>query len=233
MPLTILIVDDDIGIRTSIGDYLEMAGYSVISAANGQEALPLVDQYQPQLIVTDVIMPQMDGYDLVQRVRKRPAFRLLPVIFLSARNKMEERIRGYQVGADLYMPKPFELEELGVVVRHFLDRYALMLRPSFIREWRSYEPSGSPVGMSPSGDGTTDPTFGFGYQSHSTQIELKRREQEVLDLLTQGLSNVQIGDRLYLSHRTIEKYVSCLLKKTETCNRAELVRFALEHHLVK
>jgi DNA-binding NarL/FixJ family response regulator len=235
MPLTILIVDDDLGIRTSIGDYLEIAGYSVVSATNGQEALPLVDQYQPQLIITDVIMPQMDGYELVQCVRKRPAFRLLPVIFLTARNKMEERIRGYQVGADLYMPKPFELEELGVVVRHFLDRYALMLRPpfSFPLEWSNPEISGSLTSTHPSPDTPTEETFGFGYRANSPKIDLKPREQQVLDLLTKGLSNAQIGDRLFLSPRTIEKYVSSLLQKTETCNRSELVRFALENHLVK
>jgi DNA-binding NarL/FixJ family response regulator len=235
MPLTILIVDDDLGIRTSIGDYLEMAGYSVISAANGQEALPLVDQYQPQLIVTDVMMPQMDGYELVQRVRQHPAFRLLPVIFLTARNQMEERIRGYQVGADLYMPKPFELEELGVVVRHFLDRYALMIRPpiSFPLEWKNSALSEPQLGTSSSSDVQTDPTFGFGYRSSSVNVELKPKEQQVLELLTQGLSNMQIGARLFLSHRTIEKYVSRLLQKTETCNRAELVRFAIEHRLVK
>jgi DNA-binding NarL/FixJ family response regulator len=223
MPLTILIVDDDLGIRTSIGDYLEMAGYSVISAANGQEALPLVDQYQPQLIVTDVIMPQMDGYELVQRVRQRPAFRLLPVIFLTARNQMEERIRGYKVGADLYMPKPFELEELGVVVRHFLDRYALY--PYFPREGISSEISDSDVPIEAK-SGSED-------RSNLVHFDLKPREREVLELITQGLSNAQIGARLFLSPRTIEKYVSRLLQKTDTCNRAELVGFAIEHHLVK
>lgn len=231
MPLTILIVDDDLGIRTSIGDYLEMAGYSVITAANGQEALPLVDEYQPQLIVTDVLMPQMDGYELVQQVRKRPAFRLLPVIFLTARNKTEERIRGYKVGADLYMPKPFELEELGVVVRNFLDRYALMIPPPFPPgpwNWPS-EASGSIL----PDNGSLLPEATPEDAPLPFNVPLKLREQEVLELLTQGLSNAQIGDRLHLSSRTIEKYVSSLLQKTETCNRAELVRFALEHRLVK
>lgn len=232
MPLTILIVDDDLGIRTSIGDYLEMAGYSVITAANGQEALPLVDEYQPQLIVTDVVMPQMDGYELVQQVRKRPEFRLLPVIFLTARNKTEERIRGYKVGADLYMPKPFELEELGVVVRNFLDRYALMIRPQFPPVPMEWQPSES-LGAIRSANGSVLPEAMLEDTLSTFNVPLKPREQEVLELLTQGLSNSQIGDRLHLSPRTIEKYVSSLLQKTETCNRAELVRFAIEHRLVK
>ncbi len=65
MPLTILVVDDDFGTRLSLIDYLEIAGYTVVAAANGQEALSLVSEYQPHLIITDISMPQMDGYELV------------------------------------------------------------------------------------------------------------------------------------------------------------------------
>ncbi|MDB9513008.1 response regulator transcription factor, partial [Kamptonema animale CS-326] len=63
-------------------------------------------------------------------------------------------------------------------------------------------------------------------------LSLTQREKDVLQLLTDGLSNAQIGDRLHLSHRTVEKYVSSLLRKSDRTNRAELVRFAMEHHLV-
>jgi DNA-binding NarL/FixJ family response regulator len=224
MPLTILVVDDDPGIRVSIADYLEMAGYSVISAENGQDALERVDEYQPHLIVTDVVMPQMDGYELVRRVRQRPAFRLIPVIFLTARDRTEERVRGYQLGGDLYMPKPFELEELGAIVRNFLDRYALIAQATQLT-WKQSdrEPPKTPA---PKGESSAI------VASTLVPLNLTQREQDVLKLLAQGLSNPQIGDRLYLSPRTIEKHVSRLLQKTETNNRAELVRFSIEHHLV-
>ena len=99
MPLTILVADDDFATRLSITDYLEITGYSVIAAENGKEALGLVDEFQPHLIVTDITMPEMDGYEFVRRVRSRPAFRLLPVIFLTERTSTQERIRGYQMGA--------------------------------------------------------------------------------------------------------------------------------------
>ena len=82
MPLTILVADDDLGTRLSIGDYLEAIGYLVVAAENGQEALKLVEEYQPHLVITDITMPQMDGYELVSRMRQRPTSRLLPVIFL-------------------------------------------------------------------------------------------------------------------------------------------------------
>ena len=127
MPLTILVVDDDVGIRLVISDYLDVsAGYSVLTAVDGQEALDMVERYHPHLMVTDIVMPRVNGYELVRRVRQHPTFRLLPVIFLSERNKTEERIRGYQSGADLYLPKPFEFRELGAAVRNLLERSQMM-----------------------------------------------------------------------------------------------------------
>ena len=228
MPLTILVVDDDLGTRLCVSDYLEVSGYLVVKAENGQQALDLVEKSQPHLIITDIAMPKMDGYELVRRVRARPNFRLLPVIFLTAHTSTEDRVKGYQLGCDIYLPKPFELVELGAVVRSLLDRYALIAqaspRPnslpnnsqSLATEKRSKSDYSEAVSQS---------------IIINSQISLTGREQEVLSLLLNGLSNVQIGDRLHLSPRTIEKYVSSLLRKTETSNRAELVRFTMENYL--
>jgi DNA-binding NarL/FixJ family response regulator len=227
MPLTILIVDDDLGTRLSISDYLELSGYSVITAENGEEALELVEKYHPDLIVTDIVMPRMNGYELVRRVRQRPAFRLLPVILLTARTKTQERILGYQSGCDLYLPKPFELEELAAAIRNLLERSQIIQSKygSFHQE---------EISTSASLQTRT------AYHSVSTQIPesqmpaaLTNREQEVLELLTHGLSNAEMGHQLHLSPRTVEKYVSSLLRKTLTNNRAELVRFAIKHGLVE
>ncbi len=219
MPLTILVVDDDLGTRLSISDYLELSGYMVITAKQGREALQLVDQYKPHLIVTDIAMPEMDGYELIRQVRTRPIFRLLPVIFLTARTSIEERIRGYQLGCDNYLPKPFELEELGVVIRSLLERSQLIEA-----EWRSR--------LQPNPSGESEGENASKIPEVVVDIGLTPREQQVLDLITEGLSNVQIGKRLHLSPRTIEKYVSSLLRKTNSNNRAELVRFALQNHLI-
>ncbi|MEG3909495.1 DNA-binding response regulator [Microcoleus sp. Pol12B5] len=244
MPLTILVADDDFATRLSITDYLEITGYSVIAAENGKEALGLVDEFQPHLIVTDITMPQMDGYEFVRRVRTRPSFRLLPVIFLTERTSTQERIRGYQMGCDNYLAKPFELQELGAVIRSLLDRYALIAQaPS-----RSPEPEPTPTEArsrandkpeadfltqkSNTGDSLRDSSASRASPSQNAP-SLTQRERQVLDLLTEGLSNIQIGSTLHLSPRTIEKHVSSLFRKTESNNRAELVRFAMEHHLVR
>lgn len=235
MPLTILVADDDFATRLSIADCLEIAGYSVIAAENGKDALGLVEEFQPHLIVTDITMPEMDGYEFVRRVRTRPAFRLLPVIFLTERTSTQERIRGYQMGCDNYLAKPFELEELRAVIRSLLDRYALIAQaPS-----RSPEPEPMPSEAASRAKSKGEANFSTensetGDRALASQITpiLTQREREVLDLLTEGLSNNQIGDRLHLSPRTVEKHVSSLFRKTESNNRAELVRFAMEHHLI-
>jgi DNA-binding NarL/FixJ family response regulator len=224
MPLTILVVDDDLGTRLSISDYLELSGYLVTMAENGEQALALVDQVQPHLIVTDVAMPRMDGFELVRQVRLQPALRLLPVIFLTALSRTEERIRGYQLGCDAYLPKPFDLKELGAVVRNLLERSQLIQT-----EWRRqvHASDASDTGGSRPAEGHLS-----GAEPES-DLALTLREQEVLSLLADGLSNSQIGDRLHLSPRTVEKYVSSLLRKTNTSNRAELVRYVMDHHLVE
>ena len=119
MPLTILIADDDIGTRLAISDYLDLSGYHIITADNGIDALNTLEKYHPDLLVTDIMMPRMNGYELVRRIRQLSEFRLLPVILLTARTKIQERILGYQSGCDLYLPKPFELEELAAAIRNY------------------------------------------------------------------------------------------------------------------
>jgi DNA-binding NarL/FixJ family response regulator len=225
MPLTILVAEDDPGTRLSISDYLELAGYLVVAAEDGHKALALIDQHPPHLLVTDVTMPRLDGYELVNQVRRQPQFRLLPVIFLTARTRTEERIRGYQLGCDAYLAKPFELAELGAVVRNLLERSQMIQT-----EWQVRSQANTPASdrlRANRGDDSREPPL-----STLDVPDLTTREQDVLGLLSDGLSNAQIGDRLHLSPRTVEKYVSSLLRKTDTSNRAELVRFALEHHLI-
>jgi DNA-binding NarL/FixJ family response regulator len=234
MPLTVLLAEDDEGTRLSICDYLELEGYSVVMASDGEMALQQMFEYQPQIIITDIGMPYLDGYTLVQRVRQYPAFRLLPVIFLTAHNQTQDRIRGYQVGCDAFLPKPFELQEIGAIVRNLLERSQL-IQSAWIQQvalqtaqQRALQAEGGRVEVgrvenTPLPPLPDPPELG---------PELTPREQDVLVLLANGLSNAQIGDRLFLSPRTVEKYVSSLLRKTYTNNRSELLRFALSHHLV-
>lgn len=219
--LTILVVDDDFGTRLSISDYLELSGYHVITANNGEDALLMVEKYHPDLIVTDIMMPKMNGYELVRRVRQQSMFRLLPVILLTARTETQERILGYQSGCDLYLPKPFELEEISAAIRNLLERSQIIRSEYMFVAQKSLESKNYTM--------INENTSLTAVNS----VLLTTREQEVLDLLTYGLSNAEIGNQLHLSARTVEKYVSSLLRKTDTNNRAELVRFAMKNGLVE
>jgi len=214
MPLTILVVDDDPALRIALVSYFELEGYVAIAAMNGRDALLKVDRHQPQLVVTDALMPEMDGFELIRKLRQQPQYRLLPVVFLTARAELDNRIRGYKAGVDVYVQKPVALTELGAIVRNLLDR-AMLTGLS--------QPAGS--------DTETHLPPAVALSSQGVVLNLTSRERETLVLLVEGLSNSEIGDRLFLSPRTIEKYVSRLLEKTETRNRIELARFAIEHGL--
>lgn len=231
MPLTVLIADDDLGTRLSVSDYLESQGYIVVSTDNGKDALALAQTHHPHLVITDIGMPQMDGYELVRQMRRSPEMRLLPVIFLTGKAEIPSRVMGYQLGCDAYLAKPFEFVELGAIVRNLLDRSQILM------DWRlGNEPplqKGASAPVTVSGYPDAEPSIPLRKQSAKPlSVDLSQREQEVLTLLSQGLSNNQIGEYLHLSPRTIEKHVSSLLRKTETGNRAELVRYAVEHHLL-
>ena len=229
MPLLILIAEDDPGIRLSVSDYLEFSGYSVISAENGTKALSMLEKYHPHLLISDIKMPGKNGYELVKSIRQLPQYRLLPVILLSKCVEMNERIRGYQVGCDIYLPKPFEMEELGAIIRNLLERSQIVhseLRFSHSGDSDKHE--SSPDRSTINNDSATD----FEDLKLPAKLELTSREQEVLKFLMKGYSNIEIGQQLHLSHRTIEKYVSSLLRKSDTSNRIELITYALEYNLV-
>ena len=221
MPLTILVVEDDEGTRLSLQDYLVLEGYSVVTAEDGWKALQMISQCQPQLVITDISMPRIDGYAFLKSLRQQPAWRLLPVIFLTARTATQSRVEGYQIGCDVYIEKPFELEEIGAIVKNLLARSQLIQTA-----WMQYQTLGKPPAVEPADEGIRPGTL------PTDDFSLTKREKSVLDLLSEGMSNAQIAATLYLSPRTIEKYVTNLLRKTDTNNRAELVRFAMDHHLV-
>jgi DNA-binding NarL/FixJ family response regulator len=228
MPLLILIAEDDPGIRLSVSDYLELQGYSVVAAENGQQAMVMMEKYHPHLVISDIRMPYKNGYDLIKSIRKLPKYRLLPVILLSEHRNTTDRIKGYQVGCDMYLPKPFEVDELGAIIRNLLERSQIIHSELRFSHSEPSEPIKVDYSNSPenSNIAVNDDSI------KEEQLELTKREQEVLELLMKGYSNIEIGHRLYLSHRTIEKYVSSLLRKSERNNRIELIHYAMEHHLV-
>ncbi len=122
---TILVVEDDPGLLEGIRTILELDGYTVITADNGVNALEILRSTTalPNLIVSDIMMPQMDGIQLLQAVRKQPGWVTVPFIFLTARSSKADIQRGKKLGVDDYLIKPFDAEDLLVAVESRLERH--------------------------------------------------------------------------------------------------------------
>jgi DNA-binding response OmpR family regulator len=118
----VLVADDDHDILTLVSFRLERAGYDVVGARDGEEALRLALERVPDLAVLDVMMPKLDGYEVTTRLRQNRATRRMPVILLTARVQEADIARGFEAGADDYVKKPFSPQELGARVQAILGR---------------------------------------------------------------------------------------------------------------
>lgn len=116
---TILTADDDPQLLRLVARNLQMEGYDVITASDGQQALEQVETYTPDLVLLDVMMPKMDGFTVCDRVRE---FSVVPIIIITARGQDQDKVRGLDLGADDYLTKPFSVEELLARVRAVLRR---------------------------------------------------------------------------------------------------------------
>lgn len=115
----ILVVDDSATIRRSAETMLKSAGYDVVTAENGFEALSKVARHNPQLIFVDIMMPRLDGYQTCAIIKNNEQYRSTPVIMLTSKDGLFDQARGRVVGSDLYLTKPFTKEELlGAVQQH-------------------------------------------------------------------------------------------------------------------
>ncbi len=108
----VLLVDDDKQILNSLRVYLELENYEVYTASNGQEALIKVSEHKPEILVLDIMMPEMDGFEVLEKIKEDSELSLIPVIMLTAKGQPVDVLKGYKMGASSYMTKPFNLNEL-------------------------------------------------------------------------------------------------------------------------
>jgi two-component system, sensor histidine kinase and response regulator len=120
----ILLVEDEPNLASQIEFCLAQEGFEVVRAADGIEALEKIEQARPDLILSDVMMPRMNGVAFCEAVRKRQEWRAIPFVFLTAKGEKEDKVQGFDVGADDYVKKPFEVDELLLVIRARLKRVA-------------------------------------------------------------------------------------------------------------
>lgn len=225
----LLLVDDEPGLREAVQAYLEDSNFLVDVASNAKEGWELLQQNLPDLVITDIMMPEVDGYQFLEQMREDSQFKALPVVFLTAKGMKGDRIQGYQAGCDAYLSKPFDPEELVAIVKNLLERRAAT---------RLEAEDGTPditalAGQIARIENMLKGKTGINLSPSPIKIDLTPREQSVLDLVAQGLMNKEIARRLETSVRNVEKYVSRLFTKTGTNSRTELVRYALEHGLTQ
>ncbi|PSB34013.1 response regulator transcription factor [Chlorogloea sp. CCALA 695] len=225
----LLLVDDEPGLREAVKDYLTESGFSVQVASNAREGWELMQQTTPDLVISDIMMPQVDGYQFLKQLRDDARFTALPVIFLTAKGMTGDRIQGYQARCDAYLSKPFDPDELVAIIENLLERR--VVAPT--KENGEIPDLADLANQIAQIKAILTQKNGIVQTPMPFKIDLTPREQSVLDLVTTGLMNKEIARQLQTSVRNVEKYVSRLFSKTGTNSRTELVRFALEHGLAK
>ncbi len=134
---TILVVDDDVQLLKIVSHNLQAEGYQVLAVRDGAEALEAIERDAPDLVLLDIMLPRMDGFEVCQRVRE---FSAVPIIMITARGRGQDKVKGLDLGADDYLTKPFHVDELLARVRAVLRR-AQFTRTGMCSHWAPPRPS--------------------------------------------------------------------------------------------
>ncbi|PYS90275.1 MAG: DNA-binding response regulator [Acidobacteria bacterium] len=206
MSKRLLVVDDESDLLHAVTVCLRAEGYEVTTAQSGAEALVRVAETLPDLVISDIRMPGMDGFTLARHLRASPRADLIPIIFLTAKDKTSDRIEGFRSGVDAYLTKPFEPDELLAVVANILNRVE-----------RTHAEIAQLVGERAIVD-----------ESSFQDEELTDAEERVAAAVARGFSNKQIAAELKISVRTVENHISHILAKKRFGNRVEIARYVFE-----
>ena len=201
----LLVVDDEPNLLRAVEACLRAEGFEVATARSGREALLSIAQTIPDLIVSDIRMPAMSGYELAQQLRASPRTALVPLVFLTAKGEKADRIEGFRAGVDAYLTKPFEPDELVAVIKSIIQRIA-----------RTHTQIASLM------DTEKDKSATF------QDEELTEAESRIAEAVARGLSNKEIAAELEVSVRTVENHISHILDKKRFNNRVEIARYVYD-----
>lgn len=234
----ILIVDDEESIRKAVGQLLFDRGFQVTACANGPTALQIARERQkddsgkqrpPDVIVSDIRMPEMSGLELLEIVRGDEGLQGVPVVLLTAKGMTQDRISGYDAGADAYLPKPFDPEELVCICDNVIQQYETLNGHDIEMEDLKQDLDEIKFLLLEKGGGGV----GNGWVDMGTNVFLAPDERQVLELLCEGLMNKEIAAETHLSTRRIEQLLTSMYRKVCVKNRTELVRWAVSSGNVK
>ena len=203
----VLIVEDETNIRNNLSEILEMNGYEVAVAENGQDALLALQSDQPDIILSDILMPVMNGYDLLRNVQANPKLRHLPFLFLSAKIELEDIRNGMNLGADDYLTKPVKYQELVKAIDMRLNR-----RKDFIE-----------TAVAEGGEINTEKRE----ELKQMLAKVSSSEMRVLLQLAENMNSFQIAEKLFLSFKTVQNHRANMVKKLGLFGQNALLSFAL------
>lgn len=199
----ILVIEDEAKMRRNLLTILQMEGYQAVGAENGSEGLKMVDTELPDLILCDVMMPDLDGYSVLEKVRANPKTTDIPLIFLTARGEKTDFRHGMNLGADDFLCKPCPTEELLAAVKARLRRQSELAS-------------------------SAKAAIDFGSSQPLLKMGLTPREGDVLLWLAQGKTNAEIATILALSDKTVKIHVGHIFEKLGVENRTAAALQALE-----
>lgn len=207
----ILVMEDQAPMRRNIALLLEMEGYEVATAPNGKDGLALVSEFKPDLIVCDVMMPEMDGHAVIQALRDNAATALIPFVFLTAKGDKNDIRLGMNYGADDYLTKPIIREDLLAAVTTRLDRARLVAKTvTAAAASASFNPDFSSPGPL------------------QRALNITGREADVLLWVAQGKSNAEIALILEMSEKTVKQHLGSVFQKIGVEGRNAATVRALE-----
>ncbi len=199
--LSILIIEDDPSYSVVMETILQMEGFDVQIAPDGRSGLALLRKKRPDLILCDIMLPDMDGHLILETLKKERTFSDIPFIFVTALGERADVRLGMTNGADDYLPKPFSADELLAAITGRIHRYELLLQQ---RDKAAFQK-----------------------EQDIIQTKITRREREILLLVGQGITSREIAERLKVALKTVEVHRANLMKKLGAANAVRLARWAV------
>jgi len=222
----VVLVDDEESIRLAVGDYLFDEGYQVTACADADALLEVCSTSKsdgelpavPDVIVSDIRMPGKDGLELLGLLRADERLSRVPVILLTAKSLTEDRVEGYKAGADAYLCKPFDPEELLAIIDNAIRRRGQMTGSKGKLVDLKADMSNIKAILRKNGQKVV----------RATGVSLTPAELEVLELLCKGYSNGEIASERGVNVLGVNRMIQSLYLKTQTRTRTELVRWAIK-----
>lgn len=207
----ILVIEDEEAIQDSLLDILSINEFEVTAASDGKTGLQLAKTFHPDLILCDIHMPELDGYKVLLELRKDAELKLIPFVFLTALADMQNLRHGMQLGADDYLTKPIQMNDLLEAIATRLNRQATVSDhyTNTLKEAKDHHE-----------------------QVPILADNLTPRQREILQLVAKGRTTKEIAEELFISIKTVETHRGQLMERLNIHELASLVRYAIRVGLV-